>query len=282
MTTENSAYENVLIIGNGFDLNLDLKTSYTDFVNSVQFDHIVLNGNYLAKYLKDKHDLQKWIDIENELKNYSNRTSGFTKESFENFETDFNSLSLSLKTYLSGIKYNDLNKDSHAYKLLDFLKDKDLLILDYNYTKTAKSILSEFGWSESDLNKRIIKVHGSIDEDEIIFGVEDKAKIRKEHVFLRKAYSKHFKAIDTNDILKKCKYVFIFGHSLGMTDHMYFDDFFREMAMPFSKGKGKAIYVFHYGKKGYLELFIQLDELTLNSLSIFKQNNHFEMIDTKQ
>ena len=61
----------VAIIGNGFDLNLGLKTSYSDFVNSKDFKSLLNKGNYLVDYLDGKHNLQKWIDVENELKLYS-------------------------------------------------------------------------------------------------------------------------------------------------------------------------------------------------------------------
>lgn len=60
-----------IVIGNGFDINLGLPTSYADFVKSTHFDDMVKRGNELAKHLKSKFELQNWIDIENELKSYS-------------------------------------------------------------------------------------------------------------------------------------------------------------------------------------------------------------------
>ena len=57
-----------IVIGNGFDINLGLPTSYADFVKSTHFDDMVKRGNELAKHLKSKFELQNWIDIENELK----------------------------------------------------------------------------------------------------------------------------------------------------------------------------------------------------------------------
>ena len=58
----------IAIIGNGFDLNLGLKTSYTNFVNGNEFKSLLNTDNFLADYLSNKHDLQNWIDVENELK----------------------------------------------------------------------------------------------------------------------------------------------------------------------------------------------------------------------
>ncbi len=73
-----------IIIGNGFDINLGLPTSYTDFVKSTHFDDMVKRGNELAKYLKSKFELQNWIDIENELKTYSlERSDASFKSNYE-------------------------------------------------------------------------------------------------------------------------------------------------------------------------------------------------------
>ncbi|MFR8357317.1 MAG: AbiH family protein [Parabacteroides sp.] len=74
--------------------------------------------------------------------------------------------------------------------------------------------------------KEIIKVHGSIENKNIIFGVEDKANIKKEHIFLKKSYNINFTPIDISNYLEISDSIIFFGHSLGETDHTYFRDFF--------------------------------------------------------
>ena len=64
-------YDSILIIGNGFDLNLGLKTSYQNFIASHVFKNLVDGNNQLCKYLNNQNELNRWIDIENELKKYS-------------------------------------------------------------------------------------------------------------------------------------------------------------------------------------------------------------------
>lgn len=75
---------NLLIIGNGFDLEHDLKTHYTDFFDTINNNvssknEIILNNNYLIEdnhlllYLLEEYKQNKlqgnnWIDIETELK----------------------------------------------------------------------------------------------------------------------------------------------------------------------------------------------------------------------
>ena len=152
------------------------------------------------------------------------------------------------------------------------------MILDFNYTKTIENILITMNLSDDDINKRLIKIHGSL-EDGIIFGVEDKADIKNEHVFLRKAFNEKYKAINIIDILQYHEEIHIFGHSLGETDHMYFEDYFRKISMPNHSNEKSKIHLYHYGHDSYTQLFIQLDKLTNKSLTNFKRNNEFKTID---
>ncbi len=273
-------YSHIAIIGNGFDLNLGLKTSYSDFVNSKEFKSILNAGNYLADYLEGKHNLQKWIDVENELKLYS-KTQNIL-EAAEQFRADFSVVSTTLKNYLATLSYDNLNKSAYAYKLLEIIKNEDFLLLDFNYTQTTETILLELGISQNEIDERLIKVHGSVQDGEIIFGVEDKADIKPKHVFLRKAYNQNFKAINVIDNLENLKELYILGYSLGETDHMYFDNFFMTYSFAHYYGKGKKITLYYYGVEGYNQLFMQLDELTRKSLSLFKRNNEFKTIDASK
>lgn len=270
-------YANILIVGNGFDLNQGLSTSYSDFVDSIVFNNLIISNNALAIYLKNQKDLKNWIDIENELKKYSNSVEN--SENIRNLRSEFLMLSTALKEYLSKIDYSKLDKSKVSYGLLSRLKDSDFLILDFNYTHTVKSILSELGMSEDEIENRLIKVHNSIDEN-IIFGVEDNARINPQHVFLRKAYNKSFKAINVKSNLDNLKELFIYGYSLGETDHMYFREFFRNLSFSHMSNNGKSLTLFYYGDDGYNQLFIQLDELTQNNLTGFKQNNRLKLINS--
>ena len=69
--TDTKQEKNVLVIGNGFDLSLGLKTSYKDFIQSNYFSLLVKNNNSLALYLNEKQEINNWVDIEKELTEYS-------------------------------------------------------------------------------------------------------------------------------------------------------------------------------------------------------------------
>lgn len=62
----------VLILGNGFDLNLGLETSYKNFWESdyCPKDYPAPLINHMNQKWKDDLDAVKWYDLENELLNY--------------------------------------------------------------------------------------------------------------------------------------------------------------------------------------------------------------------
>ena len=65
------------IIGNGFDLDLGIKSSYSDFFKSNEFNNLLGSNSScdFAKHLS-KENIKgpdvKWVDIEVELKKYVN------------------------------------------------------------------------------------------------------------------------------------------------------------------------------------------------------------------
>ncbi len=279
MNTKNK-YDVVVIIGNGFDLNLNLKTSYTDFIKSSEFKKLIDNQNRLSNYLKSKHELQNWIDIENELKIYSKNFAYNDK----NFKKEFKDLSQALYKYLSKIEINNIDEKSEAFRMIRTAIDKgEVLIIDFNYTNTISKISKKFNFNINSDNSNVthIKIHGSLEDNNIIFGVEDDADILPQHIFLKKSVNKNFNAIDFSEAIKNSDYFVIFGHSLGNTDHMYFKEYFHEFN--YKESYKKHIVIYYYDEGSYDGIFAQLDKLTRNKISKLKQfNDVIETIDTKK
>ena len=68
----------VVILGNGFDLDFGLKTSYKDFWES-EFcpkDYPAPLINHLNQRWRDNLEAVKWYDLENELLNYYTLITG--------------------------------------------------------------------------------------------------------------------------------------------------------------------------------------------------------------
>lgn len=72
-----------IIIGNGFDLDLGLKTRYSDFMKSREFGEIYNNireidpSLSLLEYLNKRAELENWFDMELAIHDYvlENKTS---------------------------------------------------------------------------------------------------------------------------------------------------------------------------------------------------------------
>lgn len=271
-----------IVIGNGFDINLGLPTSYADFVKSTHFDDMLKRGNELAKHLKSKFELQNWIDIENELKTYSKERSDAS------FKFNYELLKYALINYLNELDYSLMKRASAAYRLIESVSEScdSFNILDYNYTKSIEILLRNKFVDEDTIKSSLIKVHGEAAKNDIIFGVEDSASIKREHVFLRKAYPRYFKALNFHSIFTNAKRIIFFGHSLGETDHTYFQDLFRyccQDAGSYSRNKyNKRFEFIYYREEGYHNLMQQIDELTYHKLTAFKQFNNVKFFDVEQ
>lgn len=279
---QNSYKDTCLIIGNGFDLNLGLPTSYGNFVESEQFNDMVARGNKLAIHLRSKYELQNWIDIENELKSYSMENDD------SSFKFNYELLTYALINYLEKLDYTLIKHSSAAYRIIESISKAfdRYTILDYNYTESIATILRNQFVDLESIKQNLIKVHGEASKGDIIFGVEDDARIKPEHVFLRKAYPRHYKALNFKSIFEKAKRIIFFGHSLGETDHTYFQSLFTNCCQDGSiyhdKCFNKTFEFIYYKEDGYHKLMQQLDELTYHKLTAFKQFNTVRFFDVEQ
>ncbi len=123
----------ILIIGNGFDLNLGLKTSYKEFVESNEFKNLIRN-NDLARYLQSVQNNQNWVDIEHELKKYANYLL-HSDMVYDSATSKFASLYLndhyrpptSIKSFAQS-KISDARKQSEARSEKALIKPPALLV----------------------------------------------------------------------------------------------------------------------------------------------------------
>ena len=146
-------YDKLLVIGNGFDLALGLKTSYIDFMEWLMNEHC-MDGTDLYEFLSRKLKVKRWIDIENELRVYSNKIcnpseSHLNKEGKQKISSKFRrehkSLCDILCEYLK-MQVNNNNwietglKNQSIKQLLSKVKKEPLYVINFNYTdNTAKA-----------------------------------------------------------------------------------------------------------------------------------------------
>jgi len=269
----------LLIIGNGFDLSLGLKTSYESFFKSDHFN-ILDKSSGLIKHLSNALAIKNWIDLETEIKLYSARINetkrqikrpGLIDNSAEEKKV-FRELTGALNNYLCSIGY-DIKEDAPAYKLATSILTKagSKTILDFNYTKSVELITQ--GSKSSFLNH--VKVHGSIEANNIIVGVEDEAE--KVDEFYKKAHPPFYPGVNVSKYLDNAfQEIIIFGYSLGETDHSYFKEFFKNLSYKTSS-KDVLMTLYYYDMDAADELNDQLYRLTDNRLKYFKSLNRVEM-----
>lgn len=280
-----------VIIGNGFDLDLKLPTSYQDFVNSEIFNKTRNGGNKLYEYIYAKYKDCNWTDIENLLKEYAN-----CKPPTEEFYSDYCILKKDLKEYVKSIDFSNVDKNQNC-KAAEVLgrvcldcsirrHEVHTTILNFNYTNTIGFMLSsKYAYLNeiadvsnianlADLPVELHNVHGSVNND-IILGVEDEANISKEYNFIKKSYSPQYKNL-VNKLLGSDEVV-IFGHSLGETDEAVFKPFFQQQIT--HNAARKNIIIYYKGESKYPQMIARLDALTGNMLPVLRQLNTVELRD---
>lgn len=272
--------ETLLIVGNGFDLSMGFKTSYGDFMKSSYFPHEETSN--LCSYLhKQYEENMGWIDIENELSEYSrmlttkklNAKKYNTILDIDSLREEYDELKSSLKCYLQEETKRafDPSPDNPAKRVIDQLPAESKII-SFNYTSIIERMTRDrFCASKGNL----LHIHGSLAPyDDIVFGVEDSAKLSKEHVFLYKAHSPHLKVQEFSDWLNSAERIIFYGYSLGDTDRQYFEKFFRKLC---SDDRTYTELVFYYyDQSSYDNLIWQLQMLTNHKLTQLQILNKIE------
>ena len=206
------------LIGNGFDRNLGLETTYSDFVK----EYKKTNGSTetlkeFRAYIKDNEEL--WSTAEVALGEYTGQFGDGEAEAFSECHADFcEHLATYLKEQESQIDYDSarvkiekafsrVNKITQVFpmqerEIIDGVysshasETRTFNFLCYNYTGTldkcieiAKQnpdVLGAHRYGGSNLGHgigQICHVHGTVDK-EMVFGVNDDTQIAKPEVFV--------------------------------------------------------------------------------------------------
>lgn len=277
-----------LVIGNGFDLDAGLKTSYNDFVRSGFWPFIhsskVYGHDTLGSFLNNKCQLNTWFDVEEALFEYSNEglgqaiIQGFNFGNHDKFEYD--QLKRSLTDYLlNEEKFFSLNPNSKGIAVLYALLTSNCLpkIYSFNYTN-LQNIARRY-----DINENICceYIHGNIINKDIILGVGDKIDSSSHFFYLSKIaapnYSSHniiLDMIDSDDVI-------IFGHSFGSNDYSYFEPFIHnQLSLNKESKKRKRIAIFTKDENGRLEIKKRLHEMTRKKSTLLYSLNEVKIYCT--
>ena len=282
---------NLVLIGNGFDLAHDLKTSYRHFLNQLnknawdnpdQFTNILkkemidalqrkqvrrdqkIYKNQFIQQLLDLGHLNNWSDIEyhyfkliNEAANQSNST-----KRIKTINEEFEQIKKYLKIYLSEEQKKFTKMDAFEYFFSE-LNNSKTLVLNFNYTNTVSSYLENYR------NITQINIHGELDNENnpMIFGfaasdTESKILIdMNEEGFMRNIKKLNYLFTNNDKELKSSMDetrgfdVIILGHSCGVSDRLILNQIFNH------KNLKSITPIYYKDRDGYLQTTINIDRI---------------------
>jgi hypothetical protein len=237
-----------------------------------EHDYVIVNikSNFLSNTLKKISEIS-WVDLENDyfdqLLNYKDPLRGFNFEKVKKLNNEFDFLKIQLENYL--IKQQEESKPSFLNEFANLFcepikrndiatvnisdrQPKKILLLNFNYTNTLERYriaCSEMAHTE------INYIHGELGSksNPIIFGFGD--EFNKSYLEFEDLKSKELlKHIKSFGYLKTTNYhnlirfidsddfqVYIFGHSLGLSDRTMLKEVFEH-------DKCKSIKIFYHKK----------------------------------
>lgn len=217
----------LIILGNGFDLDLGWKTSYADFYQAKKTKFAEING---MKYIQDMVQGEHWHDLEGYIRTCLIEMPQNRVNELNQFWLACRALMYNYFTF-GRAEIFTTNKESCAYKFLRKITEIST-ILTFNYTNPFK---------QNNIPIRAIEfthIHGTI-EDSIGFtalklGV-DKSVINENSIISGEQTLPIIKSYENKYVdrlfmsLKTHKNIVFYGHSLGQTDADYFKSYFRHV-----------------------------------------------------
>lgn len=249
----NTTPKSVLVLGNGFDIDLGMNTKYESFVNSEDWPFEKSKKyeddslpNFLNKCLGE---IDTWYDLEEALAKFATKsTSQLPNEQIVKTKDDFTTLCKALESYLKKeeLSFIERMKKSRPrlmrpahFLLKTFLQKEIRSLYTFNYTNIRRiaNVLN------LNFNDECTQVHGSLDKANIILGIGDQRNLDDKYFAFYKSANPYYESNNLVEDLNNADEVYIFGHSLGLNDHDYFSGFFKMASnvvhRPYSSNKIK-------------------------------------------
>lgn len=272
----------VLILGNGFDLDLGWNTRFSDFMRSKYWPKNNHSGSILH-HLERCRDLTDWFDLEYQIGVYASGTAtrGDSKRSRDINREYFQKMVDGFKMYLLEATKAPINSNCVAAIVLKaILKNLNFsAIYTFNYT-SLDNICQQL-----DLQSRIVYeyVHGSLQDESIIIGAPEDVDVNEGYEFLYKTFNEHYSSNSLIHDLRDAKEVVFFGHSLGPTDYHYFQEFFKAQCVDgLPRKDAKKITIFTYDDASRLAILGQLRKMNEKKTNLLYNQNDFKIIMTSR
>lgn len=279
----------LLIIGNGFDLNWGLKTSYQDFINSTYwpFRKRCLLSNGLGSYLTRKSH-KYWFDLEQALKDYCiQKKTMFYAEFFEhrfdnwaitqNTLNDWRLIIESLYQYLLFAEQLVITKESEASRLLRACCESMIpaTIVSFNYTD-LNGLAKRIGINGCPSPHY---VHGSLKNNNLVLGFNQSQNVPDSFSKMIKSYQDGYNPVNLDSKLQSNDYIIIFGVSINQIDFPHFERLFAQIFN--SQDRKKKIWLIVYGQESERNNLNNISKLTGKSIHELKESCYFTVVDVK-
>ncbi|WP_332632558.1 AbiH family protein [Halalkalibacter flavus] len=239
---DNNNSKNIVIVGNGFDMSLGLKSSYQNFIEYIKYRNRFSEDNELYNY--NRLFLRKyegfhlnWSDFESlyeetvrKINNRSHKNEepqdifdiSSINDSIKKLEEDFQEY-LSYE-YPKWVQHKTIEIGSSGFKrftepinpfFIKMIEDENTFFINFNYTNTVEdlceSVLYDNSMPGSSLKvkkakDRVFHIHGSLEEENILFGggFTDSEDINKIHYSQSLINDKLFR-IKENELLNSTR-----------------------------------------------------------------------------
>lgn len=260
---------NTVILGNGFDLDLGLKTRYRDFITSPQFLELmdsnlsVCKEFNLYRFIKGQSELETWGGVEASLLDFvQSINTQLNNESRNTIRLQYEDLEVAIAEYLLNISYEDIRRDSCAYYLLHKLH-RIVNVYSFNYTNINKICNTNYDF--------VNRIHGTVEEKNAILGVQDE-NIMNGLGFVKKSYHSNYNSRDFVKDMLASEHILFFGHSMCMSDKEYF----RTLFVNSQNNKCKHITFIVYDKNDMDMIAYNIEQISNTNLSVIRENIKIE------
>ena len=225
---DKNGVKRVLILGNGFDLDLGLKTRYSDFAKSTEWDELYKimewSDNGLGQHLLKEAEKEYWFDIEECLDAYAKnkeKNGDFNLACEDKFF--LTSLKEKLASYLdSSVVWEDIKDDSLAAQIMNIAHQYKYFdsVYSFNYTDYDNKF-----WYDSKINSLSCIEYVHNNGRNLIIGIGEDGCSCGEYSFLKKVNQDLASTNLLSDLTNADEIIF-FGHSINRFDMFYFKRFF--------------------------------------------------------
>lgn len=272
----------LLILGNGFDLDLGLNTRYSDFFKSDRFAEISSPMSELWSALKASVASNLWLDMEAELFKYATKpTSGLSRVrrpyTIDQDKKFYDRLKEALTLYILEESSKESKTESCAYEIIQIATRAGFYIYNFNYTNPLRMIRRNLDI----YSKRLCYVHGCAKDNTIILGCPDAPNIYDCHEYIVKSYSPYFKSNDLSTDLENATDIIFFGLSMGEVDNIYFEDLFKNGTNEkFASGKKRRVRIITYDDNSRISILNNIKRMNGVRADKLFQKWDFDIIKT--